>query len=118
MELIAKILRIEKTEQISDKFKKRRLIIEHSKNITYPQILEFTLTQNNIALADKLNPGDEVKLLFELKGKEFIDKSGINRVFNSLDVWRIDVIKQSLDFVEISSDDTENTYDDNEPLPF
>lgn len=118
MEIIAKILRLENIEQISEKFKKRRLIVEHSKNEKYPQILEFTLAQNNIVLADKLNPGDEIKILFELKGREYLDKSGVSKVFNSLDVWRVEVIKKSLDFMPELSDSSDDIYDDNEPLPF
>jgi hypothetical protein len=119
MELIAKILRIENLEQVSEKFKKRRLIVEYSKNVNYPQTLEFVLVQNNVALADVLNQGDEVKLLFDLKGREFVDKNGVTRVFNSLEVWRVEVTKKSPDFVEApSSDATSNTYNDDEPLPF
>jgi hypothetical protein len=118
MELLAKILRVENLEQISEKFKKRRIIVEYAKDIKYPQTLEFTLVQNNVPLADGINPGDEVKLLFDLKGKEFVDKNSITRVFNSLEVWRIEVTKKSPDFVEAPSDNTGNTYSDDEPLPF
>jgi single-strand DNA-binding protein len=119
MEIVAKVLRLENIEQISEKFKKRKLIVrEELKNISYPQTLEFTLIQNNVSIADNLNPGDEVKILFDLKGKEFIDKTGITRVFNSLEVWRIEVVKKSLDFAEIEHTDSSNTYSDDEPLPF
>lgn len=118
MEIIGKLLRIEKLEQITEKFKKRRLIIEHSKNENYPQILEFTLTQNNVTLADALNQGDEVKLLFDFKGKEFVDKNSITRVFNTLDVWRVEVVKKSIDFVETPPDNSGIVYNDTEDLPF
>lgn len=118
MEIVAKILRIEKLEQISEKFKKRKVIVEHSTDINYPQTLEFALFQNNVSLADTLNQGDEVKLMFNLKGKEFTDKTGILRVFNTLEVWRIEMMKKSIDFVETVSNVSENVYDDNEPLPF
>jgi translation initiation factor IF-3 len=118
MEITGKLLRIEKLEQITEKFKKKRLIIEYSKNEKYPQILEFTLTQNNVALADVLNQGDEVKLLFDFKGREFADKNSITRVFNTLDVWRIDVVKKSIDFIETPSDNSGTVYNDTEDLPF
>lgn len=117
MEIIAKIIRVENIEQITEKFKKRRLIVEHYKNVNYPQMSEFTLTQNNTSLVEGLNMGDEVKIFFELKGKDFIDKSGIARVFNSLEVWRIEVIKKSIDFIE-SSKNSSIVYDDNDDLPF
>lgn len=119
MEIVVKVLRIEKTEQVSEKFKKRRLIAEYAKNASYPQVLEFTLIQNNVGLADTLNQGDEVNLFFDLKGKEFVDKTGVNRVFNTLEVWRLEVTKQSTDFAASSiSQESEKKYDDNEPLPF
>ncbi len=118
MEIIAKIIRVENLEQISEKFKKRRLIVEHSKSTNYPQTSEFTLIQNNVSLADGLNPGDEVKLLFDLKGKEFVDKNSIVRVFNSLEVWRIEIIKKSPDFVETPAENSGIVYDDKEDLPF
>ena len=117
MEITGKIIRVENTEQITEKFKKRRLIVEYAKNVNYPQTLEFVLSQNNVGLADNINQGDEVRLLFDLKGKEFTDKSGINRVFNTLEVWRIEVLKKSPDFIEASTDNN-NTYSDDEPLPF
>lgn len=118
MEIIAKILRIEKLEQYSEKFKKRKLIVEYAKNVNYPQTLEFVLVQNNVGLADNLNQGDEVKLLFDFKGNEFVDKSGITRVFNSLEVWRIEMLKKSLDFAEAITENSVNKYDDNDELPF
>jgi single-strand DNA-binding protein len=119
MDAIAKIIRIENVEQISEKFKKRRIIVDYSKNPTYPQTVEFTLTQNNVGLADNLNPGDEIKLLFDLKGKEATDKNGKRMVFNSLEVWRIEVIKKSLDYMEpVNSNNSSDIYDDNDPLPF
>lgn len=118
MEIVAKILRIENVEQISEKFKKRRVIVDYSKDIKYPQTLEFTLIQNNISLADNLNPGDEVKFMFDLKGKEFLDKSGVKRVFNTLEAWKIEVVKKSIDFTEPASNISENTYSDDDSLPF
>lgn len=122
METTGKIIRIENVEQITEKFKKRKLIVEYANNPSYPQTLEFTLIQDNVNLADKLNPGDEVKLLFDLKGREAIDKNSRRMVFNTLEVWRIEVLKKSIDYLESASsqskDNVSNTYSDNEPLPF
>ncbi len=118
MEITGKTLRVESIEQITEKFKKRRLILEYSKNENYPQVLEFTFTQNNVSLLDALNQGDEVKVFFDLKGRESVDKNGTKRVFNSLEAWRIEVVKQSPDFIEKPSSDTENKYSDNDSLPF
>ena len=118
MDIIAKILRLENVEHITEKFKKRRIIVEYAKNENYPQTIEFALVQNNISLADGLNTGDEIKLMFDLKGRESIDKNGIKRVYNTLEVWRVEMIKKSIDFVETPVEDTENKYSDDQPLPF
>lgn len=117
MELNGKLLRIEPIEQITEKFKKRRLIVEYAKNENYPQVIEFTLTQANVSLADNLNQGDEVKLFFDLKGRESI-LNGVKKVFNTLDIWRIEVVKKSIDFQESNSNDTAPKYNDDDPLPF
>lgn len=119
METVAKVIRIENVEQISEKFKKRKLIVEYAKNPSYPQTLEFTMVQNNVNLADKINPGDEIKILFDLKGRESIDKNGKRVVYNTLDVWRIEVVKKSIDYLEPETSISEsNTYSDDDPLPF
>jgi len=118
MEITGIILRIEKTENVSEKFKKRRIILDYTENIKFPQIIELTLVQNNIDLANKLNQGDEVKVMFNLKGKEAVDKNGIKRVYNTLEVWKIEVIKTSPDFVELPVAITEESDNDNDVLPF
>lgn len=118
MEITGIILRIEKTETFSEKFKKRKFVLEYTENIKFPQIIEFTLVQNNIDLANKLNQGDEVKVMFNLKGKEALDKNGVKRVYNTLEVWKIEVIKTSLDFVELPVNSIENENNENYVLPF
>lgn len=118
MELIGKVVKIDNVEQISEKFKKRRILAEYSKNENYPQTLEFTLTQNNVSLADTLNQGDEVKFLFDLKGKPFVDKNSVTRVFNTLEVWRMEVIKVAPDFVQAPSETVTKNSSEDEDLPF
>ena len=118
MEVTGKILRLESIEKITEKFSKRRIIVEYAKNENYPQTLEFTLTQNNVSLANNLNPGDEIKLFFDLKGKEFVDKNGIKRIFNTLEAWKIEVVKQSPDFVSAPSTSSVNSDGADDMLPF
>lgn len=118
MEITGIILRLEKTEKVSEKFQKRRIILDYTENIKFPQIIELTLIQSNVDLANKLNQGDEVKVMFNLRGKEAVDKNGIKRVYNTLEVWKIEVIKTSPDFVELPVSETENTDNENYVLPF
>ena len=117
MEITAKINRIEPTEQVSEKFKKRRVVVEFiPDNQKYPQTLEFTLVQGNVDLANALNAGDSVRVQFDLKGREVTDKNSKKIVFNTLEAYRFDMIKKAVDFVQ--APEPTNTYNDDESLPF
>jgi len=90
MEITGKIHRIGKTIEITDKFKKREFVLEYAENPTYPQHIIFALIQKNVDIADSYNVGDNVKVNFNLKGREATLKSGEVAVFNTLEVWRME----------------------------
>jgi translation initiation factor IF-3 len=103
MELNAKVLRIGETETIGEKqFKKRDLIVEYAENPTYPQILKFEASQAKVDLLDHLNEGDEIKIYFNLNGREWVNAKGETQVFNTLGYWKHEVL----------------TAASSEPLPF
>ena len=117
MEILGKITRIEKTEQVTEKFKKRRVILECTgQNNKFAQTLEFTLVQGKVDTANALNVGDDVRVQFELKGREVTDKNSKKIVFNTLEAYRFDVVKKAVDF--IPAPEPTNNYNDDEPLPF
>jgi len=122
MDIVVKILRVEPTEQVTEKFQKRKLIVEYAENPTYPQTLEFVAIQKTTAILDGYNQGDEVKIFYNLKGRESLDKSGNGKkyVFNTLEIWKLELVKKSIDFAEKKESGAEiaKTYDDNEELPF
>jgi len=120
MEIIAKVRRVEPTEHINDKFKKRKLIVNSEEKSPYPQVLSFEAIQKNTSLLDNLNPGDEIKIFFNLKGREFLTKDSRQAVFNTLEIWKIDTLKKDADFSEPISEDINlnNHEEDNETLPF
>jgi hypothetical protein len=120
MEITATIKRIEPTEQITDNFKKRRLIVDYDESGKgkFPQVIEFVLSQKNVEMADVLNPGDEIKILFNLRGRETSNKDGKKIIFNTLEIWRIDVIKKSIDYAETTVLIDDEPGDDTDSLPF
>ena len=119
MDIVAKILRIEPVEQVTEKFQKRKLIVEYAENPTYPQTLEFIAIQKNTSVLDGYNVGDDVKILFNLKGRENLGKTdGKKYVFNTLEIWRLELVKKSIDFVEKKEPEVPVVYDENEDLPF
>lgn len=90
MQLQGKIKRVNETQQVTASFKKREFVITTSE--TYPQdiILEFTQDKCDVLNAYKV--GQEVEVYFNLKGRSFTDKNGIERTFNTLQAWKIGAV--------------------------
>jgi single-strand DNA-binding protein len=53
------------------------------------------LVQDKVSLVDSLNVGDEVKVLFNLKGREWVSPQGETKYFNTIDAWRIEKVGSS-----------------------
>ena len=108
-------LKLKKDEQkVSDTFKKREFVVtDNSSN--YPQHIQFQLTQDRCRLLDAVNPGDEVKVSFFLRGREWQGKDGGGvKYFNSLDAYRLE--KVSGGSAE-HNQDTSSSYSSSEALP-
>jgi len=76
-------------QQVSEKFKKREFVITDNSS-QYPQFISFQLTQDKCNLLDNYNIGDELKVYFNLRGREWKDKQGETRYFNSLEAWKLE----------------------------
>ena len=84
------ILKIGQVEQVSDKFRKRELIIKTEAESQYPQTVAFQLTQDRVDKIDGYQVGDTVTVNFNLRGREWTNPQGEVKYFNTLDVWRIE----------------------------
>lgn len=86
------IVEIKDTVEVSDKFSKREVWIETKDNgFTQTNALEFI--KEKCAVLDKFNIGDVVKVEFNLNGRVW-DKNGRKSCFNTLQGWKIDLIKK------------------------
>ena len=74
--------------QITEKFKKREFVLIDNSS-QYPQYINFQLVQDKCELIDGFQVGQCVEVNFNLRGREWTDKNGIIKYFNTLDVWRI-----------------------------
>lgn len=74
---------------VSDKFKKRELILTIAENPQYPETVKFECVQDKVDLLDGLRGGDEVEVFFNLRGRPWTDKAGKTSYFNTLAIWRI-----------------------------
>lgn len=82
------------TRQVSEKFKTREFVLTDNAS-TYPQTILFQLTQDRCSLIDNIKIGDEVTVLFGLKGREWQNPQGEVKYFNSLDVFKIEKHKSN-----------------------
>ena len=90
MEISGKIHQINDAQQVTERFRKREFVLELAENPRYPQFVQFQLTGDRCEKIDGLEVGDEVRVEFSLRGREWKSPSGDVKYFNSLDVWNID----------------------------
>ncbi len=90
MNITGKILEIFDTQNVTDTFKKREFVIEYADNSQYPQFLKFEMVQDRCDQLNDYQPGDEVVVHFDLRGRKWTDPQGNVKYFNSLQAWRLE----------------------------
>lgn len=78
------------TKQVTDRFKKREFVLQIADNPEYPQFVLFQLTGNRCDAIDDFSKGDEVRVDFSLRGREWTSPKKEIKYFNSLDVWTVE----------------------------
>ena len=115
------ILKVKKdTQQVSEKFSKREFVMTTDMTTQYHQYISMQLTQDKCALLDAYNEGDEVKVSFNLRGREWSGPEGV-KYFNSLEAWRLEKVSSSSPSshaAPTSSDDVMPSTELNDDLPF
>ncbi len=82
------------TQKVSDKFQKRDFVLATDLSTPYPQYVSFQVTQDKCSMLDAYNQGDEIKVQFNLRGREWNGPQGI-KYFNTLEAWRIERVGAS-----------------------
>lgn len=87
---ITGLLKVKNNEvQVSEKFKKREFVITDNSS-QYPQHIQFQLTQDRCGLLDSYKEGDEIKVFFNIRGREWKNPQNEVKYFNSLEAWRLE----------------------------
>lgn len=81
---------IYETKQVSERFSKREFVLELTDNPKYPQLVQFQCTGDRCAQLDEFSEGDQVRVDFSLRGREWRSPKGETKYFNTLDVWKIE----------------------------
>lgn len=108
------------TQQVKDTFKKRDFVLEMADG-NYPQHIKFQVTQDRCALLDTMKVGQQVKVLFNLRGRPFQNREGQTVYYTNLEAWRIEGVSAaapaSTDYSQISPAQS-GAKDDFDDVPF
>ena len=87
MELTGKIKQILNTENVSNTFKKRELVLRTDEQ--YPQDILIQFVQEKCDALNTYNIGDDVSIGVNIRGKEWVNPQGEAKYFNSIQGWKI-----------------------------
>ncbi len=124
MEISGRIKKIDETKTYgASGFRKREMVLTTDEQ--YPQMLLVEFVQDKCDMLNNFQPGEEVKVSINLRGREWINPEGEAKYFNSIQGWRIEKLMQNAatDVPPIEAIDAFEPADglaDNEPddLPF
>lgn len=92
MDIKGKVNEVSKTQQVTDALTKRELIVEYIENPQYPEYLKFEAINDRCNLLDNVKVGDDVEVFFNLRGRPWTDKTGKTSYFNSMQLWKVNVL--------------------------
>ena len=87
MEIKGTIKKIGTIVNVSDKFKKREVII--TTDDQYPQDIAIQFNQDNVFLIEEYRVGEQVVVGINLRGREWTNPQGEVKYFNTIEGWRI-----------------------------
>lgn len=83
-EIVGKLYKKFPAESKSPTFQTREFVLEFAEG-NYPQLIKFQLTQDRCQLLENYEEGEEIKVHFDLNGREWQGK-----FFTNLTCWRIE----------------------------
>ncbi|MDA9773922.1 DUF3127 domain-containing protein [Saprospiraceae bacterium] len=83
-EISGKVVKIFDIESKTESFQAREFVIETA-NDRYPQMIKFQLTQDRCSVVDNYKEGEEIKVFFDLRGREWNGK-----YFTNLNAWKVE----------------------------
>lgn len=92
MEIQGRIKTIFATETVGQNgFQKRDLVI--TTDGQYPQDIIIQFTQQRCDLLNNLKVGQNVRVHFNLRGREWTNQQGEVKYFNTIEGWKIEVVQ-------------------------
>lgn len=114
MEIVGKLKIINETQSFgSNGFRKREIVLVTDDQ--YPQMLLIEFIQDKCDILNNYQVGQDVKIHFNLRGREWINPEGVAKYFNTIQGWRIEAITRQ-DFIPPNQE--YNTPPEPDDLPF
>lgn len=88
MEISGIVKKIGDTQQVTDSFRKRELVVTTEEQ--YPQNILIEFVQDRSSLLDSFNTGDKITVGINLRGREWTSPQNEVKYFNSIHGWRIE----------------------------
>lgn len=82
-ELQGRVHKIGDVQTIKNDFTKREFVVQTDEQ--YPQFVPFELIKDKTSLIDGFKKGDQIKVSFDIRGREWQD-----RFFINLSAWRVE----------------------------
>ena len=94
-EIQGKLIKVENTVKISDKFSYRQFVIELDRQWNKEVMIQ--LNNDNIGLIDKVAIDDIIEIQFDINCKSYTDKKGRSKWFTNLICKELRVAYQDID---------------------
>ena len=88
MEVVGKIKVVNAEQVVSEKYKKREVVVVTDEQ--YPQSINIEFAQDKCDLLNSYKAGDSVKVSINLRGREWVNPEGVSKYFNTIQGWRIE----------------------------
>ena len=88
MQVAGKLVVINATQVVSEKFSKRTFVV--ATDDKFPQEIEFQLTQDKCDYLDQYKVGEQVNVSLNIRGRSWQNPQGETKYFNTLEAWKIE----------------------------
>jgi translation initiation factor IF-3 len=113
MEITGSVKAIHETQEVTQTFKKRELVITTEEQ--YPQHILVEFTQEKTSVLDGYSVGENVKVSINLRGREWTSPQGETKYFNTIQGWRIEKVGSASPTPPAPHNEE---YEDKDNLPF
>jgi translation initiation factor IF-3 len=116
MEITGSVKAIHETQEVTQTFKKRELVITTEEQ--YPQDILVEFTQEKTSVLDGYSVGENVKVNINLRGREWTSPQGETKYFNTIQGWRIEKLASESQAPSVPPAPHGSSEKDEDDLPF